>query len=138
MSSGVKTIEFRYSKSALAWLVLGSAAFAGLSAAASLHLFGNVAGVQQFLMYCGVLFFGAATVVWATRLFQSDPIVEVSAQGIRDRRISTDLLAWTTIEQVSVAQVRRQRFLQLRLRLGTPLNRSALGSILTSVNKMAG
>lgn len=56
------------------------------------------------------LFFGVGTAILALRVFQRGPVVEVSPQGLRDRRISPKLISWHDVAAITTTKVDRQRF----------------------------
>jgi hypothetical protein len=72
-------------------------------------------GYTEFMLWLGLIFFGAASLVGAPRMFRSGTMVSVGRRGIFDRRLSTDWIPWDAIEDIRSITVGRQRFIALRL-----------------------
>ncbi|WP_283814380.1 STM3941 family protein [Bradyrhizobium japonicum] len=89
---------------AFQWIAIGGSGPAGTLRGAV----GVVAG------YVGLAFFGLGTVaaVWLWRRVEG-PIVVISRDGIRDRRIAEEVIPWKLVEDIS--HQNRERFLLLRL-----------------------
>ena len=140
MRDEASTIAFRYSKPAMLRLTLVAALLAVLSGTVALRLFSNVkpGSFAEFAGYAGVLLFGCITALFVTRMFRSGPIVEVGAQGICDRRVSSDVIAWENIDRMQILQVRQQYFLRLKLYVPSQLNRAPISRILALVNAAGG
>jgi hypothetical protein len=127
-------IVFRYSKLAMLRLVMAAILLTILSIAIAFHLvpkatYGNFTELAGF---AGVLLFGSMIPVFSARLFQNGPTVEIGEQGIRDRRVSPDVVAWETIDGMQVIKVREQYSLRLQLRAPSKLNRTWLNRVVTS------
>ena len=69
---------------------------------------------SEFAAYVGVVFFGLGAALMVPKLFQRGPVVSVGAQGIYDRRLSTDWIPWSAIIGVAEVAIRRQRMLVLQ------------------------
>jgi hypothetical protein len=59
----------------------------------------------DLLGYVAMPLFGLATILFVVLLYRLDPIVEVSAFGIRDRRWRQQFVAWDAIDAISVRKV---------------------------------
>jgi len=69
----------------------------------------------QPFAFVGMLMFGLGIVggvIWLTRF---KPILEVTTEGLRDRRLSTDIIPWAGIASVTVSDRRRRQVLQLSI-----------------------
>ena len=64
----------------------------------------------------GVVIFGLCSVIALGELFRISPVIEVTAFGIRDRRLSPDLMPWIGISDVSVLTGGSNPCVTLRLR----------------------
>jgi hypothetical protein len=91
--------------------------------------------------YFGVVFFGFATCksVWLL-ISARKPVVFIRRDGICDARISNELIAWKSVQKISIWQHRRQKLVILKL---TPLlaNRligSRLKRLISVANKAFG
>jgi hypothetical protein len=127
-------IAFRYSKLAMLRFIMAAILLTILSIAIAFHLvpkatYGNF---EQLAGFAGVLLFGSMILLCSARLFQNGPIVEIGEQGIRDRRVSPDVVAWETIDDMQVIKVREQYSLRLQLRAPSKLNRTWLNRVVTS------
>ncbi|BEL10168.1 hypothetical protein Q0Z83_083590 [Actinoplanes sichuanensis] len=58
----------------------------------------------------GVLFFGFGAVRVGQQLFRRDPVVEVSTEGVRDVRLSSQVIPWHVVRGVEQLVVQRQWF----------------------------
>ncbi|TXN24713.1 hypothetical protein [Methylobacterium sp. WL19] len=72
-------------------------------------------GYTEFMLWLGLIFFGAASLVGAPRMFRSGTLVSVGRRGIFDRRLSTDWIPWDAIEDLRPVMLSRQRFFVLRV-----------------------
>jgi hypothetical protein len=127
-------IGFRYSKLAILRLVMVAILLAILSIAIAFHLVPNAkyGNFTELAGFAGVLLFGSMIGVFTARLFQSGPTVEIGEEGIRDRRVSPDVVAWENIDGMQVIKVREQYSLRLQLRAPSKLKRTWLNRIVTS------
>ena len=64
----------------------------------------------------GFLMFGGATIVIASRLFQSEPQLIISLEGIKDKRLNFGLIEWNEIETISLEETKYAQWLNLRLK----------------------
>jgi hypothetical protein len=66
--------------------------------------------------YAGVAFFGLGTlkIIWAL-ISAKGPIVAISRYGIRDLRISNDLILWGSVEDITTWEYRRQKCIVLKI-----------------------
>lgn len=68
----------------------------------------------EFIGYCGLVFFGVCTVVVLWRLLTTrGPVVTIAPDGIRDRRLTSDLIPWTAIRAISTWEYRGQKAMVL-------------------------
>lgn len=115
MGSHVSDISFKYSLKQLVLLTLG-AAFATVGCAyiamAGLVPQGSFKGA---VIWFGVLFFSLGTFIGAWRLFDRDPVLEISETGIWDKRLSSDIIPWTAMTGLSQVSIKSQKFLMVRL-----------------------
>ncbi|MEU4159662.1 STM3941 family protein [Actinoplanes sp. NPDC026670] len=58
----------------------------------------------------GVLFFGFGAVRVGQQMFRRGPVVEVSIEGVRDVRMSPQIIPWHVVRGVEQVVVQRQRF----------------------------
>jgi hypothetical protein len=76
----------------------------------------NLGLFPRLIGYGGVVFFGFGTCKSVWLLISSrNPVVFIRRDGIRDTRISDDLIEWASVEKISIAQVYRQKFVVLKL-----------------------
>lgn len=114
-----KALVVAHSPGKLVLFVLGSAAFV---ASGIWLLFqdeplarGSV-GQQQLWGYLAVAFFGLIMLVALARLFTAGrPVLTLSAAGLRDERISTDIIPWRAIASIDTWAYRGQRIIVLGL-----------------------
>lgn len=68
----------------------------------------------EFIGYCGLVFFGFCTVValWSL-LTTRGPVVTIAPDGIRDRRLTSDLIPWGAIRGISTWEYRGQKAMVL-------------------------
>jgi hypothetical protein len=111
------TGTFRYSSPKLLGMLAGGLL---LTAVALLIVVGVIPGpgLKGFIGgYVGLPFFGGASILLVIRLFDTAPVVEVGASGIRSRRWPQDFFVpWTAVANMAIEQQRRRRFLILQLR----------------------
>ncbi|MBO3740932.1 STM3941 family protein [Actinoplanes flavus] len=100
-------------------LVLGAVALLG---AAGYMLVDGLPGlpavgalIQVGLGAVGVLFFGFGVVRTGQQLSHRGPVVEIGPDGVRDVRLSTQMIPWTSVLRVREVKVQRQRFVTLDL-----------------------
>ncbi|WP_204297448.1 STM3941 family protein, partial [Actinoplanes campanulatus] len=63
----------------------------------------------------GVLFFGFGAYRTGQQLLHRGPVVEIGPDGVRDVRLSTQVIPWTAVLRVREVKVQRQRFVALDL-----------------------
>jgi hypothetical protein len=122
-SSDDTIARFNHSRSKTALLTVLSGLAAAVSVVFALRLVPAEDAIDAFSLWvlwafgwAGTPFFGLTTLMWAARLFARDPAVEVSRAGIRDARVSPDLVPWADIRTAEVVRVSTQYMLELRLR----------------------
>jgi hypothetical protein len=108
---------FRYAIAKPLGLIAGGIVLTAACAAVALGLLADprVGGAVQLAAYAGVVGFGLATIVMIVRLRRRGRVLEITTEGIRDRRLSPDLLLWMDIARASIRQLGRQRVLVLQL-----------------------
>jgi hypothetical protein len=140
--SGEASTSFRYSMPKLIGLLVIGVGLTGLCLAIALGVMpiSSPSNALHWVMGFGAVFFAVCVVGWSTRLFRTGPIVEVSASGIRDLRLSADVIPWSDIERLSVLTVSRQSMLTLELRPGVQSNLRAAHAawIRTRLNEIFG
>jgi hypothetical protein len=136
-------IEIGYSPSRLLSL-LGLGVLMTLASAAmafnwyhstKIGLFPTVVG------YFGVLFFGLATFKFAWLLISAkEPVVFIRRNGIRDTRISSELISWNSVEKISIWQIRGQKLVVLKVSplVAKRLVAGSLRRVLSLANKALG
>ena len=86
----------------------------------------------EFFAFVGFVMSGARACSSASLVLlrQRRPLLEITVDGIRDRRVSSQLVPWAAISTVSVEAVGRRRMLVLDLdaAAGKRLARSAVAS----------
>jgi hypothetical protein len=128
-----ETIAFAYSRPAMLRLVMIAVLLTLLSIVAAFQLIPNMRH-RPFLElggFLGLFVFGGMIPIFLARLLQAGPIVVVGGRGIRDRRVSDDVMTWDNIERLRVTKGRRQTFLQLQLRAPSQLRRTILNRIVS-------
>jgi hypothetical protein len=117
-----KTVEIAGSSRELVLMVLGSLVFVfgGLLLAydpsgmfRSSGLFGRVIG------FATVAFFGYAFVVLVRRLYtQRGTVVSLSPEGLKDIRISSDVIPWSTVASLTTWEMHGQKVMIVGLKPG--------------------
>jgi hypothetical protein len=76
----------------------------------------DIDGFTLLVGYAGLAFFGFATlkIVW-TLITAKGPVVSISRYGIRDLRISNELILWGSVENITVWEYRRQKSIVLKI-----------------------
>jgi hypothetical protein len=76
----------------------------------------NIGAFRTAVGYLGVVGFGFATCVALWLLISSrGPVIFISRDGIRDTRIADELIAWSSVEKISIWQYRSQKSVVLKL-----------------------
>ena len=127
MRETVDGITFQYSKIRLAGLALLGVGMTALSAWLPQWRIVPAGSFKEFIVWFGVLFFGAATLVAVSRLFKTGDILIIDRTGIRDTRMTETLLPWSAINSLSRLDMQTHKFLVLQLdpafRATLPLSR---------------
>ncbi len=93
-----RTIEIKQSP----WEMLKLFAIGVGFIATSLFILNQGSFVYVVIGIFGLLFFGLLTVLVLWRLvFLIGPVVTVSPRGVRDRRIASDIVPWSAIQNIS-------------------------------------
>jgi hypothetical protein len=76
----------------------------------------TIDGFILVVAYAGVAFFGLGTlkIIW-TLITTKGPIVAISRYGIRDLRISNELILWGSVEDITIWEYRRQKCIVLKI-----------------------
>jgi hypothetical protein len=76
----------------------------------------NLDGFMVAVGYAGVAFFGFATlkIIWKLTTAKG-PVVFVNRCGIRDLRISNELILWGSVEDITIWEYRRQKCIVLKI-----------------------
>jgi hypothetical protein len=111
-------IEIGYSALRMLRLVGLGAIMTLLSASIAFNWFAykNIDSFHVLIAYLGVAFFGLATLkfIW-TLITAKSPVVFISRYGIRDLRISNELILWGSVEDITSWEYRRQKFMVLKI-----------------------
>jgi hypothetical protein len=126
IASSLPDIEFRYSPSRLLKLLGIGFVMTLLSAGMAFNWYHdqNIGEFRIAVGYFGVVGFGFGTClsVWFLTM-PKKPILFISRKGIRDTRLSNDLIEWKSVEQISIWQYRSQKEVALKV---TPLVANSL------------
>jgi hypothetical protein len=108
-------VDFRYANRKLIWYVLGSFAFV---AACAWILYLGLAphgSFKEVVIWFGIPFFGLCGVMALRNMRDTRAVLTISPEGIRDHRISEDLIPWCAIRGMRLQQVQKQNFVMLDL-----------------------
>jgi hypothetical protein len=143
MPSSLPDIEIGYSSLRLLKLFGLGVLMTSVSVAVAFNWL-NSTNIDIFRMavgYFGVAFFGFATCksIWLLILSRK-PVVFVRHDGIRDTRISDELIAWSSVEKISIWQAFRQKLVVLKVTqlVAERLIGTAPRRILSRANKAVG
>ncbi len=104
---------FRYARGKLIWYALGSFAFV---AACMLIAYLGLAphgSFKEAVIWFGVPFFAFCGVMALRGMRDTRAILTISPAGIKDLRISNDLIPWRAVRGMRLQQVQRQSFVML-------------------------
>lgn len=77
---------------------------------------GSGAGVVQVVIgVVGVLFFGFAAVNIGRQLARREPVLEIDVDGVRDVRLSKQVVPWPAVLGIRQVKVQKQKFVVLDL-----------------------
>jgi hypothetical protein len=111
-------IEIGYSRKRLLVLFAGGIVLTAGCAAMAFHLFPDmqVDAFYTAVGYFGVVFFGFAIlkIGWLF-LTARGPVLFIDRNGIRDLRVSPDVIPWDAIDQILIGAVRKQSFVTLKV-----------------------
>ena len=108
-------VTFRYAPGKLVSYTLGSFAFTALAAWLIYRGAAPHGSFKEAAVWLGVIFFGLDGVVLATRLFDRSEILTISPAGVRDTRISRDVIPWSAILGMAATSYRGQSFITLEI-----------------------
>jgi|KBSMisStandDraft_5_1062788.scaffolds.fasta_scaffold568031_2 hypothetical protein len=95
----------------------------------------------QALCYVGVVFFALCTVVAFWRLMTTrGPVVTITADGIRDTRIASDIIPWRAVQGLSTWEYSGQKIMVVKVdpAVERGLHLSAMASLTRSANTALG
>lgn len=136
-------IEIGYSSRRLLRLVGIGVVMTLLSASVAFNWFAamNADGFHVVAGYFGIVFFGLATLKcgW-TLLTARGPVVAISRYGIRDQRISNELILWGSVEAIALRAYRGQKFIALKVSpaLERHLFATTTGQLMQAANRLVG
>jgi hypothetical protein len=82
----------------------------GVSAALAFRWFPS--GTSAAWGWFGLLFFGLCTALSLWRLLTAGrTVVTISPHGIKDVRLSADVVPWSGVQDISTAKIKRQKFI---------------------------
>ena len=110
-------IEIGYSRRRLLVLFAGGLILTIGGASMAFHWLPDARGLYPTIVgYFCLLFFGfcIAKIAW---LFFSvrGPVLFISYYGIRDLRVTKEFIPWDSVEQISLGQIRKQKFVTLKV-----------------------
>jgi len=111
-------IEIGYSRKRLLVLLAGGVALTAGSAAMAFHLLPDtqVGAFYTAVGYFGVLFFGFAILKMGWLLVTArGPVLFIDRNGIRDLRVSPNVIPWDAVQQIGISEVKKQKFVTLRV-----------------------
>ena len=114
-------IEIGYSWKRLLVLLAGGVALTACSAAIAFHWFPDmkVDAFYTVVGYFGVAFFGFAILKIGWLLLTArGPVLFIDRNGIRDLRISPNVIPWDAVEQIGIGEVKKQAFVTLKVTPG--------------------
>jgi hypothetical protein len=128
-----ETTAFAYSRPAMLRLVMIASLLTLLSMIAAFQLVPNMPRRPYLEVggFLGLFFFGVMIPIFLARLFQTGPVIEIGGSGIRDRRVSDDVMAWENVERLRTTKDRGQFFLRVHLRAPSQLRRTLLNRIVS-------
>jgi hypothetical protein len=115
----------------------------GISAVVGFELFADmqVSSISQAICMFGTAFFALCTLIALWRLvFTRGPVISISPQGIRDRRVAADVIPWSAIRKISTWEYTGQRILVLNVdpAVERTLRLSAIAKWTRSANRALG
>jgi hypothetical protein len=118
--------------------------FTLLSAISSLVLFATAAALSStslgsfrlLALWFGGAFLAVYALDWGRFLFVRGYAISITDEGIKDQRISADLISWGDVEELAVLRFRYSKWVVLRLRPGArnKLKRSCWRQIVDAAN----
>jgi hypothetical protein len=108
-------VGFRYANRKLIWYVLGSLAFVAVCAWILYLGLAPHGSFKEALIWLGIPFFGLCGVMALRGMRDSRVILSISPGGIRDLRVSEDLIPWRAVRGMRLQQVQKQSFVMLDL-----------------------
>lgn len=115
-------IELKPARGKLIFLLIGSLAFVGLGIFFSVAIPGdlyNEAPLARVLVgivgIVSTLFFGACAIEAIRQILDTRPRLVIDDRGIFDRTLSTPVIPWSSIIDAQIMQIRRSKFIALRL-----------------------
>ncbi|MFC4533883.1 STM3941 family protein [Sphaerisporangium dianthi] len=118
MESGeTGVVEWRRSRPKMFFMMLLGMAMVGVCAAMAFDWLSiEPSFLTVGLGWLGAVMFSVFTAGWAWFFVMADPVViRVGPQGVHDWRVSAGPIPWTDIEQISVLQNQRVRFMIMHM-----------------------
>lgn len=111
--SDASAVSFRYARGKTALYLLGGLAFA-VACAWALYMEAAPRGsFDEAVLWFGVPFFGLLVLMAVKNLGDRRDVVTISQAGVRDIRIAPELIPWRAIRDITVRQLKGQRFIML-------------------------
>ena len=76
---------------------------------------GALVGEVEMVAFVAMLVFGICVIGGVLRIMRFKPVLDVTTEGIRDRRIAPEIIPWSGIASVTVSDARRHRTLELKV-----------------------
>jgi hypothetical protein len=118
MSNLPDIIEIGYSRRRLLVLLAGGIVLTAGCAAMAFHLFPDmhVDAFYTVVGYFGVLFFGFGILKMGWLLVSArGPVLFIDRNGIRDLRVSPNVIPWDAVEQIEIGEIKKQGFVTLKV-----------------------
>ena len=115
MNTSNEIVEIKGSPAKLIGLFALGILMTGLSAMIAFGYIPVTAGsLKQFMGWVGLLFFGACTLLIASRLMRaSSTVVTLSPEGLLDTRVAARPIPWSAIQDVGVWTMQGQKVIVL-------------------------
>ena len=110
--------EIAQSPAKMVLALAGSVALTAACATLALHVIPTSPGsFHEFIGYVGVAFFGLGTIIIAYGLATrgGKTIVTLLPEGIRDVRLSQDVIPWSAIRRISTYEIHKQKFMVINV-----------------------
>jgi hypothetical protein len=108
-------VTFRYARGKIIFYGLISFAFSVLAAWILYRGLAPQGSFKEAAMWLAAPLFGLCGFMLLLRAFDRSVIVSISPAGVRDTRISEDVIPWSAIRGVTVGSLKGQRFITLAI-----------------------